>query len=126
MSEAASQDGTPGLADPLAIRLALMMFASDEPADLNDDVMVRAGETLTGWRRRVAEWAQPPSWPVPANLSDAARAAFGDLDAVSVIALLRSLAADDSVPTGAWFETFLYVDRLLGLELPRDVGRLNA
>jgi hypothetical protein len=126
MPEAAGQDGTPELADPLAIRLALMMFAPDELAHLTDDVLIRAGETLTGWRRLVAEWAQSPSKPVSANLSDAARAASGDLDAVSVITLLRSLVTDDSVRAGARFETFLYADRLLGLELPRDIGRLNA
>jgi hypothetical protein len=43
-----------------------------------------------------------------------------------VLALLRDLADDDSVPAGARFETFLYADRILGLDLPRDIGRLGG
>ena len=54
-----------------------------------------------------------------------ARAAFDDLDIASAIALLRGLADDDSVPAGAKFETFLYVDRVLGLDLPGHIGKLS-
>lgn len=121
---AAGQDVTAGLDDPLAVRLALMTFPLDEQADLTDEMLARAGETLTGWRHRVAEWAQSPSRPVPANISHTIGAAFGGLDSVSLIALLNDLIADDGVPAGAKFETFLYADRVLGLELPRDIGRL--
>jgi hypothetical protein len=32
-------------------------------------------------------------------------------------------ACDASVPTGAKFETFLYADRILGLELAREIGQ---
>jgi len=123
---ATSQDAAARLADPLAVRLALMMIPADEEADLTDEALARAGETLMDWRRRVAEWAQSPSRPVPANLADAVRVAFGDLDTVSLIALIDDLAADDGVPSGARFETFLYADRVLGLELPRDIGRLSV
>lgn len=121
---ATGQDVMTGLPDPLAVRLALMTFPLDEQADLTDDALARAGGTLTDWRHRVAEWAQSPSRPVPANPADAIRAAFSDLDTASVITLLRGLTADDGVPAGARFETFLYADRVLGLELPRDIGRL--
>ena len=67
--------------------------------------------------------AERPSKPIPAHLAETAQAAFGDLDTASAIALLRGLALDDSVPAGARFETFLYVDRILGLDLPRDIGK---
>jgi hypothetical protein len=30
------------------------------------------------------------------------------------------------VPTGAKFEAFLYADRVLGLDLPRDIGRATG
>jgi hypothetical protein len=33
------------------------------------------------------------------------------------------LAADETVPPGPRFETFVYADRGLGLDLPRDIGR---
>ena len=109
--------------DPLAVRLALMSFPGDQAAALTDDELVRAGETLTYWRERVAQWAESPSRPVPAPLAEAARAAFSDLDTVSVLAMLRGLVADASVPAGAKFETFVYADRILGLDLAREVGR---
>jgi len=110
--------------DPLALRFALMSFPSHQPADLADSVLAGARETVSHWRRRVAQWAESPSRPIPGHLAEAARAAFGDLDIPSAIALLHALAHDESVPAGAKFETFLYVDRVLGLDLPREIGRL--
>lgn len=61
--------------------------------------------------------------PVPARLAQTVRGAVDDLDTASAIALLRGLADDDGVPEGAEFETFLYVDRVLGLDLARDIGK---
>ena len=109
--------------DPLAVRLALMSFPIGQSADLTDSVLANAHLTAGDWRRRVARWAERPSRPIPARLVQTVRAAFDDLDTPSAIALLRGLADDDSVPEGARFETFLYVDRVLGLDLPRDIGK---
>jgi hypothetical protein len=111
--------------DPLAVRLALMSFPSRQPADLTDSVLGGARETVGDWRHRVARWAESPSRPIPAHLAETARAAFGDLDIPSAIALLRGLVHDGTVPAGAKFETFLYVDRVLGLDLPREIGKLD-
>ncbi len=102
-----------------------MSFPSHQPADLTDSVLASARETVGDWRHRVAQWAEQPSKPIPARLAEVARAAFSDLDTVSAIALLRGLAYDDGVPAGAKFETFLYVDRVLGLDLPGEIGRLG-
>jgi hypothetical protein len=71
----------------------------------------------------VAQWAESPSRPVPAPVAERVWAAFGELDTVSALAALRGLPADASVPAGAKFETFVYADRILGLDLARDVGR---
>jgi cysteinyl-tRNA synthetase len=71
----------------------------------------------------VAEWAQSPSKPMPPPITGTVQAAFADLDTVSLLALLRGLAADASVPAGTKFETFVYADRVLGLDLPRSIGR---
>lgn len=109
--------------DPLAARLALMSFPNERPAALAGDGLARAGETLADWRQRVARWAESPSRPVPATIAEAAAAAFNDLDTVSALAMLRGLATDASVPAGAKFEAFVYADRVLGLDLARDVGR---
>ncbi|SMF49456.1 hypothetical protein SAMN02745830_03865 [Streptomyces sp. Amel2xC10] len=40
-----------------------------------------------------------------------------------VLSVLRSVAAaGPELPDGARFETYAYADRLLGLELTRDIG----
>jgi hypothetical protein len=109
--------------DPLAVRLALMFLPSQRPADVDDDALAQAGETLGSWRRQVALWAESPSRPIPAPIAEAMGSAFGRLDTVSVLTLLRGLAAEASVPAGAKFETFVYADRILGLDLAREVGR---
>ena len=109
--------------DPLAVRFALMSFPAHQPADLTSGVLASAHQAVGDWRRRVAQWAEQPSRPIPAHLAETARAAFDDLDTAAAIALLRGLADDDSVPDGAKFETFLYVDRVLGLDLPGDIGK---
>jgi hypothetical protein len=109
--------------DPLAVRLALMSFPSHRPADLTDDGLTRARETLASWRQQVARWAESPSGPIPARIAEAVRVAFGDLDTVSALALLRGLLPDASVPAGAKFETFVFADRILGLDLAREIGQ---
>lgn len=109
--------------DPLAVRLALLSFPYHQPADLTEEMLAEARATVGHWRLRVAQWAESPSKPVPAQIAGTVQSAFDDLDTVSALALLRSLEADSDVPAGAKFETFLYVDRLLGLDLPCDIGR---
>jgi hypothetical protein len=109
--------------DPLAVRLALMSFPSHRPAALTSDGLAGAGETLGRWRQQVAQWAESPSRPVPAPIAEATRAAFAGLDTVSALALLRGLVPDTSVQTGAKFEAFVYADRVLGLDLAREIGR---
>jgi hypothetical protein len=112
--------------DPLAVRFALMSLPCHQPADLTQEVLVSDRETVAHWRRQVAIWAESPSRPIPAGISGKMRAAFGDLDTVSALALLRDLMLDADVPTGAKFETFVYADRVLGLDLPRDIGRTSG
>jgi hypothetical protein len=109
--------------DPLAVRLALMSSPISLAARVTGEALDRAGETLGSWRQQVAQWAESPSRPIPAPIEEAARAAFSELDTASALALLRGLAPDASVPAGAKFETFVYADRVLGLDLAREVGR---
>jgi hypothetical protein len=71
----------------------------------------------------VAEWASQPSRPVPADAATAIRDAFDtDLNTVAALDLLRSTESRQDIPAGAKFETFLFVDRVLGLEFPREIG----
>jgi hypothetical protein len=108
--------------DPLAVRFALMSCPYGQPADLAGDELASAGDTVGQWRRGVAKWAESPSRPMPPHLAAAARANFRDLDTVALLALLRGLEHDDGVPAGAKFETFVYADRVLGLDLSREIG----
>jgi hypothetical protein len=125
--DAARPDGTPagmlGGHDPIAVRLALISLPRRQPAELTAGRLADAGTTLSEWRRRVARWAEVPSGAIPEPTAATLRAAFGNLDIVAVLALLESLAADETVPAGPRFETFVFADRVLGLDLPRDIGR---
>ncbi len=112
--------------DPLAVRLALLASAYHQPAELTEAVLARARHTLGHWRALVGQWAESPSRPMPAPVAATVRDAFETLDTAAALRLLRGLAADDGVPAGARFETFVYADRVLGLDLPRDIGRLGG
>ena len=46
-----------------------------------------------------------------------------DLDAPAALRSLGGLAGDQEISDGAKFEAFAYLDRFLGLDLARDVGR---
>jgi hypothetical protein len=112
--------------DPLAVRLALESYPYHQTADLTPSVLADADEAIGHWRHLVAEWARSPSKPMPASVAGTIQAAFADLDTVSLLALLRGLVPDASVPAGAKFETFVYADRVLGLDLPRSIGRTGG
>jgi hypothetical protein len=109
--------------EPLAVRLALMRFRYGQAAHLTESALTSSTETLRDWRRRVAEWAESPSRPIPQHILDAIHAAFNDVDTVSALALLHDLANERALPPGAKFETFVYADRVLGLELAREIGQ---
>jgi hypothetical protein len=122
--DAAAADATLAGDDPLALRFALMSFPYYQAADLDESVMARACDTTRGWRLRVAEWAESPSRPIPERVDSAMQAAFGDLDTARALDLLRGLADDSGAPAGSKFETFAFADRILALDLAREVGRL--
>jgi len=112
--------------DPLTVRLALLAREHRRPADLTPAVMTDAQQTLRGWRRRVSEWAEAPSRPMHAEAARAVAALEDDLGTPSALALLHDLENEAGVPTGAKFETFAYLDRILGLDLVREIGRPRA
>lgn len=98
--------------EPLSVRLKLLGFDGDAAAE------------LSRWRRRVAEWANSPSGAMSRPHAEALEAAFaGGLDTAASLRVLAGLEADESVGDGVKFETFVAADRLLGLDLARDIGR---
>ncbi|MFE9673767.1 hypothetical protein ACFYO5_06560 [Streptomyces sp. NPDC006259] len=110
--------------EPAALRLALLSHHHRAPAPLGPAALREADATLARWRRAVAGWARSPSRPVPEELRERLRTAWeDDLDLPAVLGVLRSVEeAGPRLPDGARFETYAYADRLLGLELTRDVG----
>jgi len=110
--------------DPLALRLVFMHRKYREEQDVTWEILAAADQALTGWRRSVAEWANSPSAAMPARYADAITAAFeDDLATATALGELETLAGDGDVAPGARFETFAAADRLLGLDLARDIGR---
>ncbi|WP_392667023.1 hypothetical protein [Streptomyces sp. LN785] len=116
---ATAQEGT----DPLAVRMLLLGHTYRTPVMVTGAALVEARRTLRHWRQLVADWAQEPSRPIPADLLRQSHAALADdLGVPAVLDMLRSVERDANVPAGAKFETFAHLDRVLGLDLAREVG----
>ena len=110
--------------EPLAVRMNLMRQGYF--AELTADLSPRDGgdAELARWRERVAGWARSPSGAMSRRYADAITAAFADgLDTPAALGELAALADDPGVPDGVKFETFAAADRLVGLDLARDIGR---
>ncbi|MCH5674551.1 hypothetical protein [Streptomyces gilvus] len=110
-------------ADPTALRLALISRRHGEPVRLDRAALADAHATLVRWRQAVAAWARQPSRPVPDEARTRLRTAWeDDLDIPAVLQALTWVETSADLPEGARFETYAYADRLLGLELTRDLG----
>lgn len=112
-----------GTADPELLRMILLATPRRQALDLAAADLDGARETLARWRAAVAGWATRPSKPVPEHVRQELRAAWeDDLDVPAVLAALRRVEHAEDMPDGARFETYAFADRLLGLELTRDIG----
>ncbi|MFI7412798.1 hypothetical protein ACIBU0_29405 [Streptomyces sp. NPDC049627] len=116
-------EAPPEEADPAALRLVLLSHRRSEPVRLDSAALADAHDTLVRWRGAVASWAQRPSRPIPDEVRAELRTAWeDDLDVPGVLRVLRSVESAPDLPDGARFETYAYADRLLGLDLTRDLG----
>ncbi|GGJ53429.1 hypothetical protein [Streptomyces brasiliensis] len=112
--------------DPAALRLTLLCTDRDAPVRLDAGALEEAGRMLARWRRAVAGWARQPSRAIPDDVRGRLRAAWEDnLDVPEVLRVLEWVETAGDLPDGARFETYAYADRLLGLELARDLGSLS-
>ncbi|MFD5125697.1 hypothetical protein [Streptomyces sp. NPDC058385] len=119
------EEGNADGADLLAVRMALLAHPRTQPVDLTGPALAASTHALQGWRRQVAEWACSPSRPVPACIIRTVEEALADdLSTPALLALLRRVEATNTLPDGAKFETFAFLDRILALELTREIGRL--
>ncbi|MEV6161990.1 hypothetical protein AB0L71_08690 [Streptomyces sp. NPDC052052] len=118
-----SERPAPEAADPLAMRLLLLSHPYGASVTFTGQALADARRTLRQWRRQVADWAQQPSRPIPAELLRQSHALLVDgLGVDAVVELLAEVAERSDVPPGAKFETFAHLDRVLGLDLVRDIG----
>ena len=109
--------------DPLALRLAFLSSRYRQQANLSWDAIAAAQKTLDRWRASVAAWAEQPSEPMSDEVRGGVLEAFcDDLDTPRALQVLRTFEKS-STPDGCKFEVFAWADRLLGLDLARDVGR---
>jgi cysteinyl-tRNA synthetase len=112
--------------DPLALRLAFLSSRYRQQANLSWESIGAAQKTLDRWRASVAAWAEEPSKPMCAEIQENVLEAFSDdLDTPRALQVLRAFEKSD-MPAGCKFETFAWADRLLGLDLVRDVGKAPA
>jgi cysteinyl-tRNA synthetase len=112
--------------DPLALRLAFLSSRYRQQANLSWDAIAGAQRTLDRWRASVAQWAESPSAPMDAAVrADVLEAFSNDLDTPAALQVLRAFEKS-SASDGSRFETFAWADRLLGLDLARDIGKAPA
>ena len=113
--------------DVLALRLVFLGHRYRDDLDLTWGALHAAGKALQHWRESVAQWALSPSAPISARYAETVIAAFeDDLDTPTALGELDALEADGDVPPGAKFETFAALDRLFGLDLARDIGKVST
>ncbi|WP_128377039.1 hypothetical protein [Streptomyces cavernae] len=108
-----------------ALRLALLAHPRGMPLRLTEEKLAEAAEVLGRWRGSVARWATEPSRPIPDDVRRELRGTWeNDLDLPALIETLDRLerGGADDVPRGALFEAFVYADRVLGVELAREIG----
>jgi cysteinyl-tRNA synthetase len=110
--------------DPLALRLAFLQRRYRQQLNLTWPDLAAADRALRGWRDRVAQWATASSRPMCARYSAEVADAFDDdLDTPAALRSLGALERDEEIPPGSKFESFAAADRLLALDLTREVGR---
>lgn len=117
-------DEAPGDDDPLALRLALLGRLYGQPVEFTPESLTSSRLLLDRWRQQVATWARTVSRPIhPATAREFDDALQDGLDTATALRVLERLESAPDVPDGSRFETFVYADRVLGVELPRDIGR---
>jgi len=110
--------------DPLAVRLFYLTGRYRQQMNLTWDALAGADRRLSRWRNRVADWAEAQSEPAATEYVERLKTAFDDdLDTPTALVVLSELEKDDAVAAGSKFETFAWVDRILALDLVRDVGK---
>ncbi|MFM8999548.1 MAG: cysteine--tRNA ligase [Actinomycetota bacterium] len=111
--------------DPLAYRYLTFRTRYRSEMDFTDEAMADADAQVRRIRRRMAAWgaAAPVLGPDASALDGRFRAAIADdLDLPQAVVLVHEVLAAD-VPEGERFALLSSWDRVLGLDVTREVGR---
>lgn len=91
---------------------------------MTDSLLERSQRIVGRWRNCINEWSRHPSRPIPSTWRTAAVTALDDdLDMSRLVAMMHELDKAEVVEPGAKFEAFAYVDRVLAVDLMRNLGR---
>jgi hypothetical protein len=111
-------------AEPTTLRFALAKVPYAWPLDVTDSLLERSERVVESWRDHVAQWSRHPSRPIPSTWRAAVIAALDDdLDVARLVAMMHELDRTGIVEPGAKFEAFAYLDRVLAVDLMRNLGR---
>ncbi|WP_016880574.1 hypothetical protein [Rhodococcus sp. DK17] len=94
-----------------------------QQAPLTMERIADAAGLLDRWRQRIADWSTHASVPMPADILEAAYRAFDrNLDVPAMLDLMHHVESDAAIAPGAKFELFVDLDRVLAVDLLRDLG----
>lgn len=112
--------------DPLSYRYLTFRTRYRSEMDFTDDAMADADQQVRKLRRRMASWGTPAASLGPAGSVLDARfrgAIADDLDMPQAMVVVNELVGSTEVPEPERFALLSSWDRVLGLDLLREVGR---
>ncbi len=110
--------------DPATVRFALASVPYGQQLEVTTSLLEHTQAVVDRWRHRVDQWSRHPSRPIPPTWRTAVIAALDDdLDVTRVVAMMDELEYTEGIEPGAKFEAFTYLDRVLAVDLARNLGR---
>ncbi|OGL72593.1 cysteine--tRNA ligase [Candidatus Uhrbacteria bacterium RIFCSPHIGHO2_02_FULL_57_19] len=108
--------------DPLAYRYLVLNSHYRSPLTFSDEALNTAEQTLVGLRGALRDWPKPAGRPLSGYADRFLQALEDDLNIPQALAVMWEMIKSNDSPArkGA---TLLWMDRLLGLDLIKIVGR---
>ena len=106
--------------DPLALRLALLENRYRSQMDLSWKNIEGAASLLARWRERFQQWKTESDFPAATD-PEVIKILARDLDTPRLLIYLREVERDSSLTTSAKFSAFATAERVLALDLEKQV-----
>jgi hypothetical protein len=112
--------------DPATVRYAFTQAPYEYELVLTNAMLDHSAAQLDRWRHRMSDWSRSVSRPIPPWWRTHMIAALdNDLDLAAAAERMNRLEDSATVEPGAKFEAFAFLDRILAVDLARDLGRLS-